>query len=251
MTADVRDGDGMFEPIRSGRVSESIVGQIKDLIRRGQLSSGDRLPSERQLSESFGVSRVTVRDALRMLEAVGLIEIRVGAGGGAFITSPGSAHMAEGLANLLSLRSISPDELTEAREIIERGLLPTVCERATDQDLADLEAICQQSLDSLESDDHYDVRLSAAFHVRLAKASHNGAMAMVVESLHGPLLESLIVAQEAAPEMGRKGTDEHLQIIDAIRKRDPERAQRIMGEHVERTRARIHDRLSRRYIGAT
>lgn len=240
----------MFEPISAGRVSESIVEQIKSLIRNGQLSPGDRLPAERQLAEAFGVSRVTVRDALRVLEAVGLIEVRVGAGGGAFIREPGSDHMAEGLANMLSLRSISPDELTEARAIIELGLLPTICERATEEDLDELEAICTKSLDSLDTDPAYDVRLSAAFHVRLAKASHNAAMALMVESMHGPLLESLIVAQEVAPEMGRRGTDEHLQLITAIRSRDADKARAIMAEHLERTRTRIHDRLTQRYIGS-
>lgn len=241
--------DGLFEPVTSRRASSGIVDQIKELIRAGRLAPGDQLPSERQLSESLRVSRATVRDALRTLEAVGLVAVRVGASGGAFITDPGSSHMAEGLTNLLSLRTISPDALTEARSIIERGLLPTVCERATDDDIADLEEICAEAEQSLEDGAGYDPRHSVAFHVRLARASHNSVMAMMVESLHGPLLESLLVAQEVAPDMGARGTAEHRAIVDAVRDRDPGRAQAILDEHLSRTWQRVRSGLAKRYGG--
>ncbi len=242
-------GEAMFRPVAGRRASSGIVDQIKELIRAGRLGPGDQLPSERQLSESLGVSRVTVRDALRTLEAVGLVTVRVGASGGAFITDPGSSHMAEGLTNRLSLRAISPDALTEARSIIERGLLPTVCERATDDDIADLEAICSDAEQALESGSGYDPRRSVAFHVRLARASHNSVMAMMVESMHGPLLESLLVAREVAPDMGARGTAEHREIVEAVRQRDAARAQAILDEHLARTRQRVQVGLTRRYGG--
>lgn len=247
--ARIESGDDLFRPVATRRASRGIVDQIRELIRAGRLGPGDQLPSERRLSESLGVSRVTVRDALRTLEAVGLVTVRVGASGGAFITDPGSSPMAEGLVNRLSLRSISPDALTEARSIIERGLLPTVCERATEDDIADLDAICTEAEHALEDGSGYDPRRSVAFHVRLARASHNSVMAMMVESMHEPLLESLLVAREVAPDMGARGTAEHRDIVEAVRVRDAARAQAILDEHLARTRQRVRAGLARRYGG--
>src|ERR1700731_5409654 len=80
----------LFSRVSVGRISEIIVEQIRLLMRQGQLKPGDRLPPERDLCERFGVSRVTVREALRMLESAGLVEIRVGARAGVFVTVPSS-----------------------------------------------------------------------------------------------------------------------------------------------------------------
>src|ERR1700753_2073777 len=88
---------GLFSRVSVGRISEIIVDQIRLLMRQGQLKPGDRLPPERDLCERCGVSRVTVREALRMLESSGLVEIRVGARGGAFVTAPSSDRVGEGL----------------------------------------------------------------------------------------------------------------------------------------------------------
>src|SRR5690349_19213105 len=90
----------LFRPVSVDRVSQVIVDQVKRLMREGKLANGDRLPSERDLCQRFGVSRVTVREALRVLEANGLIEIRVGARGGAFVASPTKERLGEGLADL-------------------------------------------------------------------------------------------------------------------------------------------------------
>ena len=106
------------QPGQRGRISEIIVEQIRLLMRQGQLKPGDRLPPERDLCERFGVSRVTVREALRTLESSGLVEIRVGARGGAFVTVPSSNRVGEGLADLLTLSVISAADVTEIRMIL-------------------------------------------------------------------------------------------------------------------------------------
>src|SRR6201992_4299274 len=110
---------GLFSRVSVGRISEIIVDQIRLLMREGQLKPGDRLPPERDLCEQFGVSRVTVREALRMLESSGLVEIRVGARGGAFVTAPSSDRGGEGLSDLLSLSVIDAADVTEVRMILE------------------------------------------------------------------------------------------------------------------------------------
>jgi GntR family transcriptional repressor for pyruvate dehydrogenase complex len=228
----------LFQPVSSGRISTDIVEQVKDAIRRGELRPGDRLPPERDLTEQLGVSRVSVRDALRVLEAHGLVEVRVGARGGAYVTVPAPTLVGEGISNMLMLASVSAREVTEMRHVFELAILPLVCERATEDDVAALEDVCERSEASFAGGD-YDVALSTEFHTLLARATHNSAVSMIAESLRGPLLMSLRLAQRAAPEMGGAGVREHRAIVDAIRERNAEKAQQIMAAHLARTAERV------------
>lgn len=231
----------LFSRVSAGRVSGEIVEQVKSAIRAGQLGPGDRLPPERELTELFGVSRVTVRDALRVLEANGLVQIRVGAGGGAFVTAPDSDDVGEGISNMLLMRSVSPQDVTETRMILEIGMLPLVCDRATDEDLDELERICDRADAMLAEGSDYDVALSADFHHTLAMAAHNEVIGMLIEPLHRPLEASLEVAKRRAPKMGVEGTAEHRKLVKAVRARDVDRAQSIMRKHLDRTARRLRD----------
>ncbi len=228
----------LLSRVSIGRISEVIVDQIRLLIRQGRLSAGDRLPSERELCERFGVSRVTVREALRVLEANGLVEIRVGARGGAFVTVPSSQRVGEGISDLITLASLTAVEVTEARRVFELGIVPLVCERATEDDVAALYEICDRSSAALQGDE-YPLELSAEWHTRYAQAAHNRAVAMLVESLHGPLLMSLERARAAAPLHGRRGVEEHRALVDAVAARDAVRATELMSEHLSRTAERV------------
>ena len=117
-------GQHLFKAVSSHRVSQVIVEQIRHLMREERLQPGDRLPSERELCTQFGVSRVTVREALRILESSGLVEIRVGAHGGAFVTAPSSRRVSEGLADLLTLSPLTAAQVTEARLVFELAVVP-------------------------------------------------------------------------------------------------------------------------------
>lgn len=228
----------LFSRVSVGRISEIIVEQIRLLMRQGQLKPGDRLPAERDLCERFGVSRVTVREALRMLESAGLVEIRVGARGGAFVTAPSSNRVGEGLTDLLTLSVISAADVTEVRLILEVGIVPLVCERATEEDLAELEKICERAEVALRKGE-YSMRMSLEFHARVAQATHNPALEMLVESFRGPILMSLEQAKEVAPDMGELGTKEHEQFAEAVRRRDAAEASRLMRVHLTRTAHRV------------
>jgi DNA-binding FadR family transcriptional regulator len=229
---------GLFDKVSVGRISETIVDQIRQLMRQGHLRPGDRLPAERDLCERFGVSRVTVREALRMLESSGLVEIRVGARGGAFVTVPTSEHIGDGLADMLSLSALTAADVTEVRLILEVGIVPIVCDRATEDDLAALEQICERSREAIRVGE-YTMSLSAEFHARVAQSTHNPALAMLVESFRGPIMMSLEQAKATAPEMGILGTEEHEAFTQAVRRRDPDEATRIMREHLQRTAHRV------------
>jgi DNA-binding FadR family transcriptional regulator len=173
-----------------------------------------------------------------MLESSGLVEIRVGARGGAFVTAPSSSRVGEGLTDLLTLSVISAADVTEVRMILEVGIVPLVCERATEEDLSDLDKISQRSEEALHDGNH-TMDMSLEFHIRVAEATHNPAVLMLIRSFHGPILMSLQEAKNAAPEMGHLGTREHERFTEAIRRRDPEAASRIMAEHLTRTALRL------------
>jgi GntR family transcriptional regulator, transcriptional repressor for pyruvate dehydrogenase complex len=228
----------LLSRVSVGRISEVIVDQIRLLIRQGDLAAGDRLPAERELCERFGVSRVTVREALRVLEANGLVEIRVGARGGAFVTAPSSRLVGEGITDLITLSTLSAVEVIETRKVLELGIMPLVVARATDDDIAALYETCDRSAAALHGDE-YPLALSAEWHARYAQAAHNRAVAMLVESLHDPLIMSLERARDAAPLHGRRGVDEHRALVDAIAARDVHRASELMRTHLERTAQRI------------
>lgn len=229
----------LFSRVNVDRASHVIVDQIKRLIRDGSLQPGDRLPTERDLCQQLGVSRVTVREALRALEATGLIQVRLGAHGGSFLTSPSAELVGANLAQLISLSPITASAVTEARQVFEVGILPLVIDRATPEDIADLRALVAAASIAKEKG-IYKADMSAAFHVRLAVCTHNPALETLMESFHGPLLSSLREAHSAAPDTGLRGVEEHGEIVDAIEARSLGRAQGILTEHLERTAQRVN-----------
>ena len=228
----------LLNRVNDRRISELIVDQVRSLIHEGKLKPGDRLPPEREMCERFGVSRVTVREALRVLEASGLVEIHVGAHGGAYVTQPSSDKVRDSIVDLLTLSSVKASDVTEVRMVLEVGIIPILCAKADETDLSALYEICDKQEAALKGGD-YDVSLSAEFHSRLAEATHNTAFAMLIHSFHGPLLMSLAKAQKTAPEMGRRGLDEHRAILAAIKANDPAAGERIMREHLARTATRL------------
>jgi len=240
MTDVAATGADLFKRVSVDRVSQVIVDQIKLLVREGKISNGDRLPSERDMCQRFGVSRVTVREALRVLEAGGLIEIRVGARGGAFVASPTRERLGEGLADLMTLSPLTPAQVTEARTVIEVGILPFVVERATEADIANLRHMVDEGREALDRN-AYTMTLSAAFHVGVSVCAHNPAIETLVQSFHGPMLLSLRQAQLVAPAMGRRGTEEHAALVDAIENRDVEAAITVMTTHLGRTAGLVRD----------
>lgn len=235
----------LFTPVTPGRVSELIADQIRTLIREGQLKPGDRLPSERDLCQQFGVSRVTVRDALRLLEGAGLIDTKVGARGGAFVRAPTVTKLGEGITDMVSMSALHADEVTEARLVLELGIVALVCERATEEDLSELRAICDRAERAL-AEGHHDVSCSAEFHVRFARAAHNRALNLLVESFQAALRHSLEEAQSVAPRMGIPGVAEHKALVEAVARRDVDRAKTIMARHLGRTARRVSPKSQRR-----
>src|SRR2546423_15368750 len=144
-----RDNSGLFAPVSVARASSSIADQIRQAIVTGKLAQGARLRPERELAEQFGVSRVTVRDALRALEAMGLIEVRVGARGGAFVTVPTGSLVGQTMSDMMMMSAVTPEDIVEARLVVELGTTTLACARATDEDLVRLREHCERSRQAL------------------------------------------------------------------------------------------------------
>jgi len=222
-------------PVTGGRMSGQIVRQISDLIRQGQLTPGDRLPAERELVTTFGVSRVTVRDALRVLEVMGLVEIRVGSAGGAFVTTPSTGVIGETLSNLLLMSSYEPEQIAEVRLVIELGIFDLVAERITEEDIAELRELCRRAKTKLDEGE-YDTNLSMAFHSRLAAAAHNPAISMLSESFSGPLAMTAMRAKEVRRNAHKKTVQEHTKIVNALASGDTDAARSTLIDHLLRGR---------------
>ena len=222
---------GLFEPMPTARTSAAIVGQLRNLIRSGRLPVGSRLPAERELCERLGVSRLSVREALRALEASGLVEIRLGSHGGAFVTAPTTGSAGQGITDLLSVSGFSAANVTEARILFELGvILPLAAERADATDLRDLRALCDDE-ERARNQGTYSVAVSFGFHLRLAVAAHNPAVTMIMESFR----EAILMSMREAHHEGNQGAQEHRGVVDAIERRDATSARRILGSHLRRT----------------
>jgi GntR family transcriptional regulator, transcriptional repressor for pyruvate dehydrogenase complex len=228
----------LFTRVRSNRASADVVTQLRDAIEQGHLAQGDRLPSERDLATRLEVSRATVRDALRILEAKGLVDVRVGARGGAFVTAPQPERVRESLTDMLMMSTATGTDITAARSVVELGLLELACAHATSDDIADLEAICDDAEAEL-SDGRFDPDRSTEFHLRLASCTHNVAIELLVAALQDPTRRSLAQAKAADPAMGHEGVKEHRRLVRAIARRDVTEAQAIMREHLDRTARRL------------
>ncbi len=221
----------LFRTVRVSRASQDIVQQIKSKIFAGSLAPGDRLPSEKELGEQFGLSRITVRDALRILESQGLVSIKVGAGGGAFVTDTSAQAANELLTDLLRLQRASTRELVEARLVIETSLVTLASERATDADLAAMQESINTARAGRAAGDPHFTPHSVEFHIALAKAAGNSVLLFAVNSFRTLFYETL---EKLLPddEMALRAIEDHQKVLDAIVAHDAARARQLMHDHL-------------------
>ncbi len=173
-----------FQRIRSSRAFDEIARQIREELAEGRLSVGQRLPSERAMSEQFGVSRNTLREALRSLEHAGLIQLHKGATGGAFITEGGGQAITAGLMDMYHLGSVQPEELTEARIWLESVVVRQACRRATKADIEALNRNIEETRAALEAG-NFALRAekNVEFHRILAQMTRNPIMVIVMNGV--------------------------------------------------------------------
>ena len=173
-----------FEPVVGNRPADEILSQIRDLTARRRLKAGDRLPSERDLSEQFGVSRNTVRQALRSLVDGGLLEMKKGAAGGAIIRDGGGDAVMAGLSDLYSLGTIRPQHLTEVRLMIGVEVVTRACERCTAEEIDALEANVELAEQAAALGD-FSARteINLEFHRMLARMTRNPILVTLTDAV--------------------------------------------------------------------
>src|SRR5207247_5586153 len=174
-------------PIKSTRIYQEIVRQVKAMIAEGRLKSGDQLPPERDLAEKFVVSRTSVREALRALESLGLVEIRPGEG--TFVREVSVESMIEPLALVMASHREAIGELFEARRLLEPAIAALAARRATPDELAEMERILEDQAKAIAAG-KTGLTQDAAFHAAIGAAAHNGALTRSAPAVMDPLTQS-------------------------------------------------------------
>jgi len=224
----------IFQPIRRSRLYEGIVQQIQDLIAEKHLQPGDRLPGERELADRLSVSRQSVREALKVLDYLGVAEVRPGEG--TFVASTPPTPLDPSVYSLLSEHTFLLD-LLEARRIIEEEILRLAARRATRDELEGIEKFLTARESELAAGEH-DVASDLVFHEMLTEATGNTVLLSVMRHLN----EMWVQVRE---KTGRKRTSPHKalrfhrQILVAVRRRQHAAARRALRRHLDDMRAEI------------
>ncbi len=222
----------LFKPIRPKKISEEIVEQIKSLISQGELKPGDRVPSERDLATMLGVSRPSVREAIMVLEAMGLIESRQG--GGTFVRSLTEASMADPLSSMVEKNPPLLHALVEVRMGLESWSAYLAASRATEEEIAHMRELVDE-MGRQAARGGWDADVDSRFHYAITAATHNTLQLHVLNTVH-TLFHATV--QVALMEFYRKQGmveilhNQHRKILDAIARRDPEGARQAMTEHL-------------------
>jgi GntR family transcriptional repressor for pyruvate dehydrogenase complex len=219
-----------FKIIKQEPIFQQIISQIREMILDGHLKSGDRLPPERKLSEMMGVNRHTLREALKALEYMGVVQGKTGIG--TVVNSVGQ----DVLVDRISIATLfSPPqflfELLEVRKILEPGIAVIATEKATHKNLAELKESIHRIETDLKTGKHSDADIS--FHIVLAKATQNNTLVRLME----PLMSMQLQYREGVKRIKDRRSDafnEHMRIYQAVKDRKPIEARAAMNHHLTR-----------------
>jgi DNA-binding FadR family transcriptional regulator len=225
----------VVQPIRLA--FQQVADQLRELIVQGELPPGARLPSEAELGVQFGVSRSTVREALRMLASQHLITTSRGVGGGSFVTHPDPSAIAEYLHTNLGLMTgtnlVSIQELLEARELLEVPAARLAAEHRTAEQLSDLEKLVPASLVDLPERRMFEI--NRAFHQAILDAAGNRLLRVMTQPVF-TFLQTRLLRNRATPSFWDEVAADHVKIARAIGKGDAKAAGTEMLHHLARLR---------------
>lgn len=219
-------------PERRGATSAEVVLQLREMIHRGDLRPGDRLPPERDLAKLLGVSRPTLRAGIRSLAAVGVLQSRQGAGTFVVESDGTPALDSSPLSLMASLHGLTSGEMFEARRAIEMAVAGLAAERATGEQIASMAEEVTGMYASLEDPEQFLVH-DVRFHQAVAAASGNRILTALMNMVAKVLFDIRIKTVKRATDL-KESAEMHRRIYRAIRERDAEAASEMMHEHLTR-----------------
>jgi GntR family transcriptional repressor for pyruvate dehydrogenase complex len=225
-----------FVPVRRVRSFDDVVAQLREAILTGQVRQGERLPGERELTQAFAVSRPTVREALRHLEATGLVEVRQGKGGGAFAIAPSSSVVGDAVATFLNLQGASLRDLAEFRLSFEPENAWWAAQRADDDDILDLKALVAEAKDVMAAGGSWEPigEVDARWHEALARATKNNLRIGISQGIHDAVMHQVRALAPTAAQYGAEIPRDLARITRSVAERRPDDARDAMRTHVER-----------------
>ena len=217
-----------FEAIRRNKVYEEVAKQIERLILK-KLQPGDKLPSERELAEMLGVSRSSIRDAIRSLELIGMVEPRQGAG--TVVREISATSVVTPFTTVLTHQRQAVSELLDFRKMLEPPLAARAATHASPEEVAEMEEILSRQEDKLHREE-VAIEEDSEFHYSVAMASENSVVLKVLDVLMDLLRETRerSLQVEGRPQKSLAG---HRRILAAIKRRDSEAAEAAMRRHIQ------------------
>lgn len=221
-----------FHRVATRRIFEDICDQIRAELAAGSLRPGDRLPAERELAERFGVSRLAVREALRSLEVTGVVALRKGVKGGAFVQEGSPEQLTQSLRDLFYLGHISMSDLSEARGVIMRTIVPLACQRASESDYRALAANISR-IATLGANAAHEERfaLSTEFYRLIAACTGNNVLRMIVDLVTDIVLREVTLIN---PEPLSSLLKTRRKFLERFRAGDAQGATELMTTHLKR-----------------
>lgn len=220
-----------ISPITVPKAADILANQLREMIVNGRLPPGSYLPAERQLVAESGLSRTSVRDALRVLESDGLITTRVGRSGGSMVTLPGRAAVARSVELFVRTHGIRLESLLECRVAVEPTLARLAARNRTDAQLAEMETLHEDFLAAMDDVPRYK-EVNLDWHLAVARASGNEPLIALMEAISRPVRDAMDYQHVTTPELRRTAMAAHTKILDAIRRQDEASAYRRMERHV-------------------
>lgn len=217
----------MLTPIKNVKVYEIIMNQIKDIVRSGELKRGDKLPSERDLALKLNVSRTSVREAIKALETLGLIESKHGEGN--YIRNDFEDILLEPLSIVFMLLGSDNNEILQLRNVIEPEVAKIAAENITNDEIEKIEDIIEKL--SKIKDSKECASLDKEFHYAIAKASKNHLLSTIIFSVSS-LIEEYIDESKIYDDKKEKVIKEHRKILKALKEHNKEEAFKEAKNHL-------------------
>ena len=217
--------------IKKISLSDHVVEEIKGRIMRGELKEGDRLPSHDLLSQELGVSRTTLREGLKNLTLMGVLEMKPRRG--THIKSPRPSSFMFSLAPTLLMDRPTVTELMDARLALEAATVTRACKNADPSDLDEMERLIEEMERFLRAQDHARFsELDIRFHFTIAHASKNKVLERILEDIRGLLAQLLRETAHYIPGAQQASQRYHRQILKALRRQNPELAEKTIRLHI-------------------